>query len=72
MSETETTSTRKRSSSKASDEAATAEEGVASSYEEALEVGYLGGPVDEVDHTLAGEAAAEAEAAKAESEAASE
>lgn len=34
-------------------------------YEEALEVGYYGGPVDETDHTVAGEIAAAKEAKKA-------
>ena len=66
MSEAAST-TRKRSSStsSSSSSAASEERAPVSSYEEALEVGYIGGPVDETDHTLAGEAAA-AEAAEAE------
>ena len=54
----ETTATRKRSAS-------AADEGkVVTDYEEAPEVGYIGGPVDETDHTVAGEIAAAKKAQK--------
>lgn len=33
-------------------------------YEQALEAGYIGGPIDETDHTVAGEIAAAKKAKK--------
>jgi hypothetical protein len=61
MSETESTSTRKRSSSKSGDESSG---DVVVDYDEALEKGYIGGPIDEEDHTVAGEIAAAEKAKK--------
>ena len=59
----EASSTPKRSSSRSS---STYESAVVTDYETALEVGYVGGPIDETDHTVAGEiAAAEARAKEA-------
>ena len=57
MSETESTTTRKRSSAKAAP--AEEEAAVVESYDEALEKGYIGGPADETDYTVAGVLAAE-------------
>ena len=55
--ETTSASSRKRSSSRST---AKASEGkVVGTYEDALEAGYFGGPIDEADHTVAGEVAAE-------------
>lgn len=57
MSEQATTARKRSSSSSASDEPA-----VVTDYDAALEAGYIGGPIDEADHTVAGEIAAAAEA----------
>jgi hypothetical protein len=65
MSETETTETtsstssRKRSSS--SSKASSSEGGKAvETYEDGLEAGYIGGPADETDYTVAASGAEEA------------
>lgn len=56
-----TTSSRRRSSSSSK----SGEREPTTTYEEALEAGYLGGPADEGDYTVAGViAAAEAEASE--------
>jgi len=60
-----TTSSRTRSRSSSSSAAKADEPAAVESYDDALEKGYVGGPADETDHTVAGEIAA-AEAAKAE------
>jgi hypothetical protein len=54
---TSTTSSRKRSSSRS--KARSSEGGkVVETYDDGLEAGYIGGPIDEDDHTVAGEVAA--------------
>ena len=57
MSETTSETTRRRSSVKSGDTSSDDEGKVVTTYEDALDAGYIGGPVDEEDHTVAGEIA---------------
>lgn len=60
MSETEAT-TRRRSSVKSSDTATESTGVVVETYEDALEAGYIGGPIDDTDYTVSAAAAASRE-----------
>lgn len=66
MSETEAPRRRGRPPGSRSSSSSSSSAGkVVETYDDGLEAGYIGGPVDEVDHTVAGELAA-AEAASSE------